>query len=186
MLPIAFSNRNFCKDWNPVVRELTKIAPNIHFYPNLSCSEPLQSWIFGSRVALIGDAAHAHGGAHATGGSLAIDDAYALYLSLISVFPPTATHKPSAEEIGKALKLYEETRKPHAERLLNVVIAANKSKAEKIRTGKLETDEQLRSRAATGTNTNWLHEHDVLKTFEETFRRNNESSAGSAQASAKL
>lgn len=80
----------------------------------------------------------------------------------------TATQKPSPEEIRKALKLYEATRKPHAERLLAVVHASNKAKAAKITTGILETDEELRTRAARGTNTTWLHEHDVVKAFEET------------------
>lgn len=74
------------------------------------------------------------------------------------------------------MELYEDTRKPHAERLLNIVAAANKAKAEKIRSGKLETDDELRERARKGTNTTWLHEHDVVKTFEETLRKSRESS----------
>jgi salicylate hydroxylase len=137
----------------------------------LSCSSALDTWIFGDRVTLIGDAAHAHGGAFATGGSLAIDDAYALYLSLTSVFPITAMQKPSKEDIRRALKLYESTRKPHAERLLKMVLVANDAKVEKIRKGTFETDEQLRARAARGGNARWLHEHDVVKTFEETLRQ---------------
>jgi salicylate hydroxylase len=118
---------------------------------------------------LIGDAAHAHGGAFATGGSLAIDDAYAFSLALGSVFPYTATKKPSPEEIHRALRLYEATRKPHAERLLKVVHAANKAKAAKFALGERETDEELRARATKGSNTSWLHEHDVVKAFEETL-----------------
>jgi salicylate hydroxylase len=121
-------------------------------------------------VTLIGDAAHAHGGAFATGGSLAIDDAYALYLSLNSIFPANSGQKLSPQEIGKGLSLYEATRKPHAEKLLTLVRAGNTAKIEKIRNGALETDEGLRSRAAKGSNTSWLHEHDVVKTFEEALR----------------
>jgi salicylate hydroxylase len=160
------------KDWNPVVRQLTEVTPNIRLYPNLSCSSPLKTWVFNSRVTLIGDAAHAHGGAHATGGSLAIDDAYALYLSLLTVFPVSSTRKSSAAELEKGLRLYEATRKPHAENLLGRVYAANEGKTKRLREGKKETDEELRERARKGTDTTWLHEHDVMRAFEEVLREN--------------
>ena len=163
--------RDGYKDWNPVVKALTEVTPDLRFHPNLSCSQSLPTWVFGDSVTLIGDAAHAHGGAHATGGSIAIDDAYALYLSILSIFPLDSSTKPARAEIGKALKLYEATRKPHADRLLKLVHAANTAKAEKIRTGKVESDEELRERARKGSNTTWLHEHDVIKTFEETLKR---------------
>jgi salicylate hydroxylase len=65
------------------------------------------------------------------------------------------------------LRLYEATRKPHAERLLKTVHAANKAKAAKFVGGVRETDEELRARAARGSNTTWLHEHDVVKSFDE-------------------
>jgi salicylate hydroxylase len=167
-------------DWNPVVKALTDVTPDIRFYPNLSCSESLPTWVFGDRAVLIGDAAHAHGGAYATGGSLAIDDAYAIYLFLLSVFPVTATCKPSGAEIRKALELYEATRKPHADRLLKMAHTASEAKTEQIRTGKLETDMELRARARKGSNTNWLHEHDVVKAFEETLRRSSHDAAESS------
>lgn len=86
----------------------------------------------------------------------------------------------------KALTLYEATRRPHAERLLNIVHAANKTKAERIATGNLETDEELRARAAKGSNTNWLHEHDVVKAFGETLRRTSLDAESSEEISAKL
>ncbi|TVY37530.1 6-hydroxynicotinate 3-monooxygenase [Lachnellula subtilissima] len=160
--------RDKYSDWNPVVRTLTEVTPSTHFYPNFSGSS-LSTWVFGSRATLIGDAAHAHGGAHATGGSLAIDDAYCLSLALLSIFPFTATRRPSSREIETALRLYEATRKPHAERLLNKVHAANSAKAAKV--GNPEGDEELRARAAKGSDTNWLHEHDVEKAFKETKMR---------------
>ena len=159
--------RDKYKDWNPVVKGLTEITPDIRFFPNLACSSRLSTWVFGNRTTLIGDSAHAHGGAHATGGSLAIDDAYAFYLSLLCVFPLTATVKPSGVEIRRAIELYEATRKPHADRLLKMVSAANQARLEKLRSGKLETDEELRTRAKKGSNTIWLHEHDVVKAFED-------------------
>ncbi|KAH7354682.1 monooxygenase [Rhexocercosporidium sp. MPI-PUGE-AT-0058] len=164
--------RELYKDWNPVVKSLTELTPSVRFYPNYSCSTYLDTWVFGDRVTLIGDAAHAHGGAHATGGSLAIDDAYTLSLALNSVFPVTATRKPSSEEISKALKLYEMIRKPHAERLLKAVHAGNNARIQKLRSGRVESDEESRDRAAKGSSTNWLHEHDVVRAFEEALLRN--------------
>ncbi|TVY84773.1 Salicylate hydroxylase [Lachnellula suecica] len=173
-------------DWNPVVKALTEITPSIRFYPNLSGSS-LSTWVFGSRTTLIGDAAHAHGGAHATGGSIAIDDAYCFYLALLSVFPFMATRKPTSAEIQKALNLYEATRKPHAERLLKKVHAANTAKAVKVAAGTLESDEELRARASKGSDTNWLHEYDVVQAFEETLaRRDKEISESPEEISAKL
>ncbi|KAH8775917.1 monooxygenase [Hyaloscypha finlandica] len=154
-------------DWNPVVKALANVTPDIRYYPNYFCGSSLPTWIFGDRVTLIGDAAHAHGGAFATGGSLAIDDAYALYLALTSVFPETASQKPSSGQILRALKLYEDTRRPHAVRLLKVVHANNEMKTKKILAETQETDEELRARAKRGSGTTWLHEHDVVKSFEE-------------------
>jgi salicylate hydroxylase len=178
--------RDKYKDWNPVVKALTDVTPDIRFYPNLSCSRTLDTWVFGGRITLIGDAAHAHGGAHATGGSLAIDDAYAFYLSLLSVFPLDSTIKPMGPEIRRALELYEETRKPHADRLLKMVHAANTAKAEKIRSGELESDEELRSRASKGSNTTWLHEHDVVKAFNDVLERRRSATGILVEIAAKL
>lgn len=117
-------------------------------------------------MTLIGDAAHPQGGAFGTGGSLAIDDAYAFYLAVNSIYPATSTRKPSPEHIKRALKMYEATRKPHSDRLLKIVHGINMAKAEKMAAGIVETDEQLRARAAKGSNTAWLYEHDVVKAFE--------------------
>jgi salicylate hydroxylase len=163
------------QDWNPVVKALSEVVPDIRYYPNYFCGSSLPTWIFHSRVTLIGDAAHAHGGAFATGGSLAIDDAYALYLSILNYFPPTSVSeekgKPGEQEILKALKLYEDTRRPHAVKLLKVVHANNEMKTRKIVQETWETDEELRARAKRGSGTTWLHEHDVVGAFEEARRR---------------
>lgn len=119
---------------------------------------------------MIGDAAHAHGGAFATGGSLAIDDAYALYRSILAVYPETSTQKPTPKEILKGLKLYEDTRRPHAVKLLKVVHENNAMKTKKITAETQETDDELRARAKRGSGTTWLHEHDVVKSFEDVLR----------------
>ena len=80
-----------------------------------------------------------------------------------------STRKPSVKELGQAIQLYEATRKPHAERLLETVRKANKGRASRVENP--ETDEELRERAGKGTNTAWLHEHDVVKAFEETLKK---------------
>ncbi len=168
------------------MKRLTELTPKVRFYPNFSCSSYLDTWVFGDRVTLIGDAAHAHGGAHATGGSLAIDDAYTLSLALNSVFPATSTRKPSVEEIGKALKLYETIRKPHAERLLKLVHSNNDARLKKLRSGTVESDEALRARAAKGSSTNWLHEHDAVKAFADALEKSKVGNGGLEGVSARL
>jgi salicylate hydroxylase len=67
-----------------------------------------------------------------------------------------------------------------------MVHAANKAKAAKVASGILETDEELTARAAQGSNTNWLHEHDVAKAFEETLTRDGQMVGNSDNVSAKL
>lgn len=52
-------------------------------------------------------------------------------------------------------------------KLLKVVHANNEMKTRKIITETQETDEELRARAKRGSNTTWLHEHDVVKSFED-------------------
>ena len=128
----------------------------------------LDTWIFKDRITLIGDAAHAHGGAYATGGSLAIDDAYAFSLAISSVFNQADTNRPSVERIQTALRLYERTRKPHADKLLGIVHNTNKNKA--VNTGGPISDESLTRRAAERPDTVWLHEHDVVDAFNNTVQ----------------
>jgi salicylate hydroxylase len=93
-----------------VVKSLAEKTPDIRYYPNLAVESSLNTWIFNDRVTLIGDAAHAHGGAYATGGSLAIDDAYAFSLAIASQFEAADMQRPSVEKIRTALDLYESTR----------------------------------------------------------------------------
>lgn len=146
-------------------------TPDIRCYPNFAVENSLDTWIFNHRITLIGDAAHAHGGAYATGGSLAIDDAYALSLAISYVFPSTDSQSPSPDTICKALRLYERTRKPHADRLLKIVHNANKNKAGNI--GIAITDDSLRDKAAKRPNTIWLHEHDVVLDFNRVVEEQN-------------
>ncbi|KAI6711932.1 salicylate 1-monooxygenase [Diplocarpon mali] len=37
-------------DWNPVVKSLANVTPDIRYYPNYFCGSSLPTWIFGGRV----------------------------------------------------------------------------------------------------------------------------------------
>ncbi|KAE8376058.1 hypothetical protein BDV26DRAFT_282968 [Aspergillus bertholletiae] len=148
------------KDWNPVVKALVEATPYTRVYPNYA-GEPLSTWVLDSRVTLVGDAAHTHGGAFAAGGSLAIDDAYALFLAFRHTFGLSRTQKPKTDEVRDALVLYDETRLPHAERLLTIVLRG--IGAQKTNT---DSEETLVERVRNKPNTTWLSEHDVEKRFQ--------------------
>jgi salicylate hydroxylase len=155
--------KDLYKSWHPTIRQMIDAAPYVKQYPNTYASA-LDTWVHeGGLVTFAGDAAHAHGGAFAAGGSLALDDAYAFALSILHVYPPGAP-KPGRSEITKALYLYEQTRKPHADRVLSVVHENNKKTIDRI--GRSETDEQLRKRMSSRQNMAWLQEHDVVGAFD--------------------
>lgn len=167
------------KDWNPIVQGVANAAPYIKTYPMCAVT-PLDSFVFDSHVALLGDAAHAHGGGVAIGGSLAINDAYAFALALTHVWPPadnisttsaSPLAKPTQEQLEKVLKLYDETRRPLVNRLLAGVHALAQKRRwmaeKKTVDGKGETDEQLRARIANRPDLSWLTEHDVEAEFEK-------------------
>ncbi|KAL9624997.1 MAG: hypothetical protein Q9160_000726 [Pyrenula sp. 1 TL-2023] len=149
--------RSIYKDWNPVVKALTEATPYVRLFPNYA-GDALKSWVFSSRVTLVGDAAHTHGGAYAAGGSLALDDAYALLLSFLHVLPFSKGDKLSASEVEQALRLYEGTRQKHTERLLNGVHAARGLRSPR-------NDEELRQKLLSRADTTWLTEHDVETAF---------------------
>jgi salicylate hydroxylase len=152
--------RELFSDWNPVVKAITEATPYVRRYPNYA-GQHLPTWVFASRVTLVGDAAHAHGGAHATGGSLALDDAYALYLALETTLSRFQSIRPSRSQLKRALDLYEATRRPHTDRLLTSVLASKDAPAPR-------TDEEIRQSMLGRASTLWLTEHDVVKTFERT------------------
>jgi salicylate hydroxylase len=114
-------------------------------------------------VTLVGDAAHAHGGAFAAGGSLALDDSLALGLAFKEVFSSSkATFSP--ENINKALGLYSQTRQPHTARLLGIVHSQIDKKGTIFATSG-EEDSALIARMTGRPNTEWLSEHDVEAAF---------------------
>ena len=150
-------------DWSPAVRQMIDATPYTRLHPNTAASS-LDTWVHGDgRVTYVGDAAHAHGGAFAAGGSLALDDAYAFAMAIFHVYPPGSSKKPSRSQLREALGIYERTRKPHTDRVLRVVHEGNRKKVESI--GRAETDEQLRQRMQSRGDTSWLHEHDVEAVF---------------------
>ncbi|KAL1876850.1 hypothetical protein VTK73DRAFT_9152 [Phialemonium thermophilum] len=156
--------RDYYRDWSPLVRSIVDAIPHTNVYPNRA-GHGLDSWVLGGgRVTVAGDAAHAHGGAFAAGGSLALDDAWAFAQSILTVFPPDSSRKPSAADLQKALRLYEKTRKSHTDRVLETVHKGNRKRTERI--GRRETDEELRARMKNREDVAWIHEHDVQFTFK--------------------
>lgn len=160
--------REWYKDWHPRYRAIVDATPWTGVYPN-SAAHALDTWVLGEegegRVTLAGDAAHAHGGAFAAGGSLALDDAWAFGEAVRHVFPPAVGTEgpPAAEDLARALRIYERTRKAHADRVMAVVREMNRRKVERL--GGVTTDEELRARLEGRYDPSWIHEHDVRDAF---------------------
>lgn len=150
-----------------MVEAIVNAVPYTKTYPN-HAGAPLPSLVFEGRTALLGDAAHTHGGAFAAGGSLAINDAYALALALAHVWPHGG--KPSRKQLERALNLYDETRRPLVTRLLDLVHGAAQKRrwtgANDSSQENKETDEELRIRIANRPDMTWLTEHDVEAKFD--------------------
>lgn len=162
---------------HPVPTIIDRIPPGtLRRYTN-AFGPKLDTWTFADRVVLIGDAAHAHGGAFGAGASLAIDDAYTLYLALRAVFPqalPISRPIPRSH-IGLALDLYESVRRPHAARVLDIVLQDRQkqfARNEGLKAaGKEESDQDFRERMKGRKGAAWLHEHNVEKAFQEAITR---------------
>ncbi|PNH28726.1 hypothetical protein VD0002_g3889 [Verticillium dahliae] len=157
--------RDLYKDWSPLARAVIDATPYTKIYPNTAAKE-LDSWVLGGgRVSLVGDAAHAHGGAFAAGGSLAIDDAWAFAQAVLHVFPETQRIcKPvSDDDVARALSLYERTRKEHTDRVQRTVQQRNGALVSLI--DQKETDAELRTRMQSRRDLVWIHEHDVERAF---------------------
>ncbi|KAL7809438.1 putative monooxygenase [Trichoderma gracile] len=156
-------------------------AGNVQFL-----KDKYQDWhpvIPDSRVTLVGDAAHTHGGSFAAGGSLALDDSLALGLAFKHVFSSGAATVPfSQENMRKALTLYDETRRPHTARLLSIVHGLINRKAPAFATPE-EEDEALRARMRNRPDLQWLSEHDVEKAFACVVANHEQQRSSSAEAS---
>lgn len=162
--------REFYKDWSPLVRSIVDATPYTKVFPN-SAADGLETWVLSDgRVTLAGDAAHAHGGAYAAGGSLAADDGWAFgqvvrRLLVCCRSGSGSSFRPDGADIAEALSLYERTRKPHTDRVQQTVQRRNEVMVRRI--GMVESDEELRSRISNRPDLRWIHEHDVVHAFSE-------------------
>lgn len=145
---------------------LVEAVPYVKTYPNFA-GTALSSLVFEDRVALLGDAGHTHGGAFGAGGSLAINDAYALALALSHTWP-------SNQQLKVALELYDETRRPLVTKVLSIVHGQGQARrlaASNKMNGTVETDAELRARIAKRPEMVWLTEHDVDAEFQAVLAR---------------
>lgn len=169
--------REYHKDWSPLVKSIIDAVPYTRVYPN-STAHALDTWVLNAgRVTLAGDAAHAHGGAFAAGGSLALDDAWAFAASIFQVSPPGSPLLPTTEEIASALELYEQTRKVHTDKVMNVVAQGNAKKIDQVKRQEQVTDEELRKRMTERADTSWIHEHNVVAAFDNVLASSSRSQA---------
>lgn len=150
------------------MKRLTELTPSVRLFPNYS-GGILPSWVPNSRVALLGDAAHTHGGAFAAGGSLALDDAFALGLAFKHAGASKSTPW-TATDLRQVFELYDETRRPHASRLLKIVHGATSAEPV-VYNSPEEEDEALIKRMTNRPDTTWLAEHNVEQAFSETLTR---------------
>ncbi|KAH7148199.1 hypothetical protein EDB81DRAFT_649654 [Dactylonectria macrodidyma] len=157
---------------HPVPQIMDRIpAGTLRRYTN-AFGPKLDRWTFEDRVALIGDAAHTHGGAFGAGASLAIEDAFTLYLSLRAVFPEALPISDvPLEHLHIALDLYESIRHPHASKVLQTVLDSRQEQLARARSlasqGREESDQQFRARLSGRKSASWLHEHDVEQAFRD-------------------
>ncbi|KAK8032112.1 6-hydroxynicotinate 3-monooxygenase [Apiospora arundinis] len=166
--------RAFYKSWSPLVRAIIDATPYTKVYPN-SAADALTTWVLGDgRITLAGDAAHAHGGAYAAGGSLAADDGWAFAQAVQQLLrghqdgydgSQSSSSMIGGLEIKKALSIYERTRKPHTDRVQETVQRRNESMVRRI--GKVESDEELRARISNRPDLRWIHEHNVVDEFSQ-------------------
>ena len=73
-------------------------------------SIPAETYTNGSRVCLLGDAAHASTPHQGSGGGMAMEDAFILSKLLAQI--------PATSDISKAFKVYDEGRRPRSQRLV--------------------------------------------------------------------
>lgn len=160
--------RELYKDWSPLTRQILDATPYIKCYPNTAAKE-LPTWVLGGgRVTLAGDAAHAHGGAFAAGGSLAINDAWAFAQSVLHFFPRNRqswrVRLDDDAGVSQVLALYERTRKAHTDKVQRTVQERNQFLVDQIKTR--QSDEELREKMKSRRDLTWIHEHDVEAAFE--------------------
>ncbi|KAL4918408.1 hypothetical protein BDW62DRAFT_217603 [Aspergillus aurantiobrunneus] len=168
---VSFLQERF-KNWNPLIKALTELTPYTNLYPNFA-GNAIPTWVFGSRATLVGDAAHAHGGAFAAGGSLALDDAFALGLAFEHVLGSgSGADVPFGRaDTGRALELYAKTRQPHTDRLLRTVHGQLDGSQLVAPATAEEENKRVIAKLRNRVDTEWLSEHDVEAAFAEVVRQ---------------
>ncbi|KAE9409276.1 FAD/NAD-P-binding domain-containing protein [Gymnopus androsaceus JB14] len=168
------------KDWHPSVSTLVDRVPpdSIRVYPG-SASNQIPPPVHAGRIALVGDSFHPHGGAFAAGGSLAIDDSIALFLSLQHIQQLESTASASQTKLGKlspanlsrALDLYAATRLPHVRKVFDAVERL-RAGAQAAKADRYWDEEKIRVWAKNKKEVVWLHEHDVHRAFADVINVN--------------
>jgi salicylate hydroxylase len=159
--------REMFKEFHPVVKDIVGAVPHVRTYPNFYGGF-LDTYEFGGKVVLVGDAAHSHGGALAANASLGIDDAYCLYLSFLERVSSSGRLNLRAAELQQILSQYVSVRKPHCEKVLKVAHAMYDANNKRLwGGGDDETDEQLREKSRKRPYAEWIHEHDVEAAYRE-------------------
>lgn len=163
--------REMYDDFHPVVKNIVGAASQVRTYPNFYGGF-LETYEFGGRVVLVGDAAHSHGGALAANASLGIDDSYCLYLSLLKQISSEGRLILGAKELQKSLRLYDTVRRPHCEKVLRVTHAMYAMNNDRLwGGGEEEMDEQLREKLRTRPYAEWIHEYNVVDAFIDASQR---------------
>lgn len=147
------------------------MTPYTRLYPNYA-GEALPTWVLAARATLVGDAAHTHGGAFAAGGSLALDDSFALALALRHAFSlaQTGGFNNGPSNVRRALELYDQTRRPHTGRLLEIV-HGQINKKPNVHQSAEEEDSALIAKMTNRPDTTWLSEHNVAEAFQQVLEK---------------
>jgi salicylate hydroxylase len=102
---------------------------------------------------------------------LALDDGYALFLSLKSVAPPYGSEKLWEQaSIATALDRYNRTRRDHVSRVVLAAKNISKRRQEAADELGLLSDQALRELERTRPDPWWIHEHDIIARFEDVLR----------------
>ena len=152
----------FCEPVRRVVQLAAKTGGTQEF--PLFSGPRLQSIVSHGSVALIGDASHPLSGTFGAGAGFALEDTYTLSKTL-----DWAWNK--GKGLGEALKLYDNIRSPHYEKLYNELDWYGNVGAEVAAEG-LSVDEEIKERVkriSSGRGT-WMYDYDIQKIVEQALK----------------
>ena len=114
---------------------------------------------------------------------MTLDDSFALALALRYAFSLAGSSDfNNGSNIKKALELYDQTRRPHTGRLLEIVHGQINKKPEAHQSAE-EEDLALITKMTKRPDTTWLSEHDVVEAFQQVLK--NEQATGFEQTEAQ-